>query len=104
MKRGEWWLNEVNDRMDTISSPALAKNVITVGASNSIYLDVAQATEQLAFFSSRGNPDSKRILPDIVAPGLMYSAGSLNEKDCKNNCNDHNSLYFSFGTYPFYKL
>lgn len=89
-------------RMDTISSPALAKNVITVGASNSVYLDIPDATEQLAYFSSRGNPNSKRILPDIIAPGLMYSAGSLNEKDCKNNCNDHNNLFFSFGTYPFF--
>lgn len=91
-------------RMDTISSPALAKNVITVGASNSNsnYLGIEDGINYLAYFSSRGNPNSKRILPDIIAPGLMYSAGSLNEKDCKNNCNDHNSLFFSFGTYPFF--
>ena len=91
-------------RMDTVSSPALAKNVITVGASNSNsnYLGIEDGINYLAYFSSRGNPNSKRILPDIIAPGLMYSAGSLNEKDCKNNCNDHNNLFFSFGTYPFF--
>lgn len=88
--------------MDTISSPALAKNVITVGASNSIYLDIPNATEQLAYFSSRGNPNSKRILPDIIAPGLMNSTMSLSQKDCKNNCNDHSHVVFMGGTYPFF--
>lgn len=91
-------------RMDTISSPALAKNVITVGASNSNsnYLGIEDGINYLAYFSSRGNPNSKRILPDIIAPGLMNSTMSLSQKDCKNNCNDHSHVVFMGGTYPFF--
>jgi len=75
--------------IDSISSPATAKNVFTVGASENnrpeitqtyqpeIYGDridadrMADNTSGMAAFSSRGPTDDGRIKPDIVAPGTM---------------------------------
>ncbi len=78
---------------DSIASPGTAKNVITVGASENnrpgitttwgagfpsdnwvepIFSDpVADKTNGMAAFSSRGPPDDKRIKPDFVAPGTF---------------------------------
>jgi subtilisin-like proprotein convertase family protein len=79
---------------DTISSPATAKNVITVGAteqlrnitnyvvasdgtSNQVWLPMTDSSSQVASFSSRGNVgigiegDSGRFKPDVVAPGTF---------------------------------
>jgi len=72
--------------LDSICSPATAKNCISVGASENnrssisntyddIYSDPiksdkkANNTEGLAAFSSRGPTDDGRIKPDVVAPG-----------------------------------
>lgn len=88
----------------TISSPANAKNVITVGASESLRKDPASFCEtdndaddinDIAFFSGRGHSRSKvnpncvynkdtnlkgvtklvRIKPDLVAPGTRIMGG-----------------------------
>jgi subtilisin-like proprotein convertase family protein len=82
---------------DTIQSPATAKNVLTVGAieqaryitnqtwscsastctTNTPWLGLTDATNQVASFSSRGNVgpglegDFGRFKPDLVAPGTM---------------------------------
>jgi len=48
---------------NTVGSPGVAKNVITVGASET------DSPENLAFFSSRGPTDDGRIKPDVCAPG-----------------------------------
>jgi PGF-pre-PGF domain-containing protein len=79
--------------LDSICSPATAKNCISVGASENIRSDkldsystlingntrfpsypinsdkMANNTEGLAAFSSRGPTDDGRIKPDVVAPG-----------------------------------
>jgi hypothetical protein len=61
----------------TIGSPGTAKNVLTVGASESLrpgaltarYGDIADDPDTLAYFSSRGPTADGRIKPEIVAPG-----------------------------------
>lgn len=70
---------------NSITSPGNAKNVITVGASESdravfenFSADICSNTpgdadnpEQIADFSSRGPADDGRVKPDLVAPGTM---------------------------------
>ncbi|MFZ5646943.1 MAG: S8 family serine peptidase [Bacillota bacterium] len=65
-----------------IYSPAVAKNVIAVGASENNRPEkgsVADNPSEVAFFSSRGPAADGRIKPDIVAPGtwILSSKSSL---------------------------
>lgn len=56
----------------TISSPATAKNVIAVGASENNRPEMGTISDNInrvAFFSSRGNTSDGRLKPDIVTPG-----------------------------------
>lgn len=58
--------------LDSMGSPATAKNVLTVGASEndrSTFGSYANNIEGMADFSSRGPTDDNRIKPDISAPG-----------------------------------
>jgi PGF-pre-PGF domain-containing protein len=79
---------------DSITPPATAKNCLTVGASenyrptltntygsqwsftvNPLYSDlIANNTEGIAAFSSRGPTDDGRIKPDLVAPGTQITS------------------------------
>lgn len=70
----------------TIGSPATAKNVITVGASESVQsiggLDgsdigdsQANNANDIVAFTSRGPCDDNRSKPDLVAPGTHVSGG-----------------------------
>ena len=76
---------------DSIGSPGTAKNALTVGASennrptipqtygsgNGPVIDadpIANNTNGLAAFSSRGPTDDGRIKPDVVAPGTMVAS------------------------------
>ncbi|MEO0122639.1 MAG: S8 family serine peptidase [candidate division WOR-3 bacterium] len=53
-----------------IRNPGIAKNVITVGATQN-----GTAANQIASFSSRGPTQDNRIKPNLVAPGdVIYSA------------------------------
>jgi len=66
---------------NTVVSPALAKNVITVGshhgAGNDLYPG-QYGRNYLAFFSSNGPSADGRVKPDVVAPGLsVLSARAL---------------------------
>jgi len=80
----------------TISSPANAKNVISVGASenNKPYVDAMYGNtysddpNSVASFSSRGPTDDGRIKPDVVAPGTAILAAK--------------SIYASDSTYGYY--
>jgi len=59
------------DKESSISSPASAKNVLSVGASHSFGSNLEQrqlGPTYVADFSSRG-PTQGRIAPDVVAPG-----------------------------------
>jgi subtilase family protein len=74
---------------NTVSSPATAKNVITVGASENVRQTGADgcgipnagadSADDIIFFSSRGPVNSVggdgRVKPDIVAPGTHIEAG-----------------------------
>jgi subtilisin-like proprotein convertase family protein len=92
---------------DTIESPATAKNVITVGAveepryitnawevdgvTNTFY-DGTDTSDQVAWFSSRGNVGinveggTGRFKPDVVAPGVMSIS-------CRSEQWDTNTYY-----------
>ncbi len=63
---------------NTIGSPATAKNVLTVGATENVReqgttdgcgVNYANNADDTATFSSRGPTDDGRIKPDITAPG-----------------------------------
>lgn len=76
----------------TINSPAIAKNVLTVGASSSDesrfpsttpdgeaieYLDsISGDIDTVAFFSSYGLTTDGRIKPEVVAPGDQVRKGT----------------------------
>ncbi len=69
----------------TVISPATAKNVIAVGASESVrfHEDVSDNPDEVAYFSSRGPTADGRFKPDIVAPGtyILSTRSSLAPDD-----------------------
>ena len=79
-----------------MTSPALAKNVITVGATHSERDH--EGKDYITYFSSRGRPTRHTIKPDIVAPGDQMSAKSLSRRDCGSSCNNHNGVVEMQGT------
>ena len=91
--------NELISSSDTVASPGLSKNVITVGAT---YAPQSERKDHsyVASYSSRG-PSSGRIKPDVCMVGTMKSAKSLSATDCGNSCNNHDDVVFLHGTYPF---
>ncbi len=61
----------------TISSPAVAKNVIATGASENNrfeFVTYGNGQEAMADFSSRGPTEDGRIKPDVVAPGTWIAS------------------------------
>jgi PGF-pre-PGF domain-containing protein len=55
-----------------VSSPATAKNILAVGATENLRPEkgsYADNSDEIAFFSSRGPTADGRIKPDLVAPG-----------------------------------
>lgn len=61
---------------DTITSPGVSNKIITVGA-----LDKLTPYLKVADFSSRGNPKSYNVKPDILAPGTKIISTN---RDIKN--------------------
>jgi subtilisin-like proprotein convertase family protein len=75
-----------SDGYYTVGSPGLAKNVIQVGASESVRSTglpapcgsdaLADSARDVATFSSRGPTLDERIKPDVVAPGTQIVAAT----------------------------
>lgn len=65
----------------TVLSPATAKNVLAVGATNHDYLSTT-----LASFSSRGPAGDGRIKPDVTAPGVSVLSAGNDFNVGTNNC------------------
>jgi len=63
--------------IQTIGSPAVAKNVVATGASLNNRFDFLiydEGQEAMADFSSRGPTEDGRIKPDVVAPGTWIAS------------------------------
>ena len=66
-----------------MGSPATAKNVLAVGSSK----NMADGTDRLSDFSSKGPTPDGRFKPDVVAVGEIYSAASSGEiGDAASDC------------------
>jgi subtilisin family serine protease len=65
--------NDGQSGTDTVSTPATAKNAISVGASENYRPEVNHVwgdnPNEIAVFSSMGNTPDNRVKPDVVAPG-----------------------------------
>ena len=66
---------------DTVGSPSVAKNALSVAATQS-----GSAQERMAFFSSRGWASDGRFKPDLAAPGQSVrtaaSDGDIRSRNC----------------------
>lgn len=67
-----------NDGYDVVDAPAVAKNVLTVGAVNPLPFGPAVSSDiSIAYFSSFGPTDDGRIKPDICGDGVnVISVGT----------------------------
>jgi len=103
----------------SVSSPGTAKNVLTVGASETSNPDSASGdgcglgasngddARDMAYFSGRGPCQDGRIKPDIVAPGTFIQGAASQPvfngaSVCGGPANDHHApgddAYFPSGT------
>lgn len=87
----------VRHRYNSVCSPGLSKNVITVGATYS-YQD-RSGIDYVTDYSSRGS-QTGRLKPDVCSVGTMMSAQSLSPRDCGTSCNNHDGVVSMQGTYP----
>jgi subtilisin-like proprotein convertase family protein len=83
---GDDWPGDINEGYGTISTEGSAKNVITVGASESVRDSgtdgcgvtngQANSARDIINFSSRGPTDDGRLKPDLVAPGTHITGAA----------------------------
>jgi len=84
----------------TIGSPAVAKNVIATGASESAREDLfiySEGPDAMADFSSRGPCEDGRIKPDVVAPGTWIASLKSESATDENAWSPIDDLYFYMG-------
>ena len=75
----------------TVNSPSVAKNVLTVGSSK----NVQDGTDRLSWFSSKGPTPDGRFKPDVVAVGEIHSAkssGVIGDLNCETELNRGTSM------------
>src|SRR5207247_11133431 len=73
----EFSVGNAGPGIQTIGSPAVAKNVIATGACQNNrfnFLIYDDGQEAMADFSSRGPAEDGRIKPDVVAPGTWIAS------------------------------
>lgn len=88
------------DIPNTVGSPATAKNVIAVGASQSAGAGLQsgmRGKDYLADFSSRGPTRDGRRKPEIVAPGYYILSANANPNEV-GECDDNGGVTFQAGT------
>ncbi len=105
--------------LDAIGSPGTAKNVVTVGASENlrstlttrwgdgwpsdfpvdpIFSDqIADDSDGMAAFSSRGPTDDGRIKPDLVAPGTFIISARSHDPQAGTGWGVYNEHYLYMG-------
>ena len=80
-----------NDAANGLTRPKMAKNVIAVGASESLRSDLggplANNIDEMAPTSSRGPAADGRIKPDVVAPGTAITGGRSGGDSLSGNLN-----------------
>ena len=84
----------------TIGSPAVAKNVIATGASESAREDLyiySDGPDAMADFSSRGPCEDGRIKPDVVAPGTWIASLKSESATDENAWSPIDDWYFYMG-------
>ncbi len=88
--------------LNTVYFPGIAKNIITVGATENIRTGAsANNINQVASFSSRGPAGDKRIKPDVVAPGtsIVSTKSSLsNMQSCTTSFESNGNYSYCSGT------
>ncbi len=71
-----------NDGYDVVTAPAVAKNVLAVGAVNPLPFGPATASDiAIAYFSSWGPTDDGRIKPDICGDGVNVTSAGTTSTD-----------------------
>lgn len=88
--------NEGNSGYQTIGSPATAKNVIAVGATENDRPDLGSESnnpDSVWKYSSRGLTADGRLKPDIVAPGTSILSTRSSLAPSKNFDQNYNSQY-----------
>ncbi len=85
----------------TVGSPGVAKNLLTVGATENNRLELgytnADNPDEMANFSSRGPTSDGRVKPDVVAPGTFILSARAARAPDGNFWQGYNSDYAYMG-------
>ncbi len=85
----------------TVGSPGVAKNLLTVGATENNRLELgytnADNPDEMADFSSRGPTSDGRVKPDVVAPGTFILSARAALAPDANFWQGYNSDYAYMG-------
>ncbi|OAO13468.1 serine protease family S08A [Blastocystis sp. ATCC 50177/Nand II] len=89
--------NDGESGYNQVPAPALAKNVIAVGATGVTGYGTVEDENYVPYYSSRG-PSSGRIKPDLVSAGVAHAAKAFTTTACNNECQDHTDTKVASGT------
>lgn len=96
-----------------VPAPALAKNVIAVGATGVSGYGTVENENYVPYYSSHGpessclppsSPLAGRIKPDLVSGGVARAAKAFTTAACNNECQDHTDTKTASGTYPLLSM
>ena len=103
--------NDGESGYNQVPAPALAKNVIAVGATGVTGYGTVEDENYVPYYSSRGpscslplppSPLAGRIKPDLVSAGVAHAAKAFTPTACNNECQDHTDTKVASGTYPLF--